>query len=70
MWRACVCVHVCVCMCYAMLCYAVQVPIVQHPDVKRMLLMQKAAVEGSMALGLLGCVLVDSLRVCDMRCCV
>ena len=57
-------------MCYAMLCYAVQVPIVQHPDVKRMLLMQKAAVEGSMALGLLGCVLVDSLRVCDMRCCV
>jgi alkylation response protein AidB-like acyl-CoA dehydrogenase len=36
-----------------------QVPIVQHPDVKRMLLAQKSYVEGAMALGLYCARLVD-----------
>jgi alkylation response protein AidB-like acyl-CoA dehydrogenase len=42
---------------------APQVPIVQHADVKRMLIAQKAAVEGAMSLGLYGCMLVDSIQV-------
>lgn len=42
---------------------APQVPIIQHADVRRMLLAQKAAVEGSLSLGLFGCTLVDKIRV-------
>lgn len=38
---------------------APQVPIIQHPDVRRMLLMQKAYVEGGLALGLYCSKLVD-----------
>ena len=38
---------------------APQIPIIQHTDVKRMLLMQKAVVEGGLALGLLCSQLVD-----------
>ena len=36
-----------------------QVPLVQHPDVRRMLLAQKAYVEGGLALGLYASRLVD-----------
>ena len=38
---------------------APQIPIVEHTDVKRMLLMQKAVSEGGLALGLLCAQLVD-----------
>ena len=38
---------------------APQIPIIEHTDVKRMLLMQKAVVEGGLALGLLCSQLVD-----------
>ena len=36
-----------------------QVPIIDHPDVKRMLLAQKSYVEGALALGLYCARLVD-----------
>lgn len=42
---------------------AKQVPIIQHPDVKRMLLTQKVSVEGALALCFYGSHLVDKLRV-------
>jgi len=40
-----------------------QVPIVEHADVRRMLLAQKAAVEGAQALCLYGAVMVDGLAL-------
>jgi alkylation response protein AidB-like acyl-CoA dehydrogenase len=40
---------------------APQTPIISHPDVKRMLLAQKAAVEGSLSLCMFGSLLVDKL---------
>lgn len=40
-----------------------QIPIIEHADVKRMLLSQKASVEGSQALVFYCCVLVDRLKV-------
>ena len=40
-----------------------QVPIIQHADVKRMLLVQKSYVEGALSLGLYGCSLVDMINV-------
>lgn len=40
-----------------------QVPIIEHADIRRLLLAQKAAVEGSLALGLYCADLVDTLRV-------
>ncbi len=42
-----------------------QVPIVQHTDVKRMLLMQKAYVEGAFDLGLYAARLVDDQRTAE-----
>ena len=42
---------------------AIQVAIIQHPDVKRMLLTQKASVEGALALCFYGSHLVDKLQV-------
>jgi butyryl-CoA dehydrogenase len=44
---------------------APQVPIIQHMDVKRMLLSQKAAVEGSLALCLYSAFLVDEEKTSD-----
>jgi butyryl-CoA dehydrogenase len=44
-----------------------QVPIIQHADVRRMLLAQKAAVEGAQALCLYCATLVDELAVSDER---
>lgn len=44
---------------------APQVPIIQHADVKRMLLAQKAAVEGAQALCLYCAMLVDELAVAE-----
>jgi alkylation response protein AidB-like acyl-CoA dehydrogenase len=41
---------------------APQVPIIAHADVRRMLLVQKAAVEGSLSLCMYGSLLVDSLK--------
>ena len=40
-----------------------QVPIIEHADIRRLLLAQKAAVEGALALGLYCADLVDTLRV-------
>lgn len=40
-----------------------QVPIIQHADVKRMLLMQKSTVEGALALTTFCALLVDQLRL-------
>jgi len=40
-----------------------QVPIIRHPDVRRMLLAQKAYVEGSLSLCLYGSLLVDQISV-------
>jgi len=42
-----------------------QIPIIEHPDVRRMLLFQRAVVEGSLALGLHCARLEDSLRVLE-----
>lgn len=42
-----------------------QVPIIAHADVKRMLLMQKSAVEGGLALTSYCAYLVDKKKVCD-----
>ncbi|MES2620749.1 MAG: acyl-CoA dehydrogenase [Bacteroidota bacterium] len=42
-----------------------QVPIIQHADVKRMLLFQKAIVEGSLALCLQACVYYDNSKTLD-----
>lgn len=42
-----------------------QVPIIEHPDVRRMLLAQKAYVEGCLALGLYAARLVDDIRTGD-----
>ncbi len=42
-----------------------QVPIIQHADVRRLLLAQKAAVEGGMALVLYCASLVDAATVCE-----
>ena len=44
-----------------------QVPIVQHADVRRMLLLQKALAEGAMALALYAATLVDRQRVAADR---
>ena len=44
-----------------------QVPIIQHADVKRMLLLQKAYVEGALALALYCARLVDDLHTGDAR---
>jgi butyryl-CoA dehydrogenase len=41
------------------------VPIVEHPDVKRMLLAQKAIAEGSLALCLYGATLIDEIATTD-----
>ncbi len=42
-----------------------QVPIIEHADVRRLLLAQKAAVEGALALGLYCARIVDDLRTAD-----
>ena len=44
---------------------APQVPIIEHPDVRRMLLQQKALSEGAMALCFFACDLVDRNRVTE-----
>jgi alkylation response protein AidB-like acyl-CoA dehydrogenase len=41
-----------------------QVPIIQHPDVKRMLLFQRSVVEGSLSVIFQCCQYADMLRVC------
>ncbi|MBI9089654.1 MAG: acyl-CoA dehydrogenase [Desulfobacterium sp.] len=40
-----------------------QIPIIEHPDVKRMLLFQRAVVEGSLSLCLQCCLYADRVRV-------
>ncbi|TWS20445.1 acyl-CoA dehydrogenase [Tsukamurella asaccharolytica] len=42
-----------------------QVPIIEHPDVRRMLLAQKSYVEGGLALALFGARLVDDAETAD-----
>lgn len=42
-----------------------QVPIIQHADVKRMLLFQKAIVEGSLALALQACIYYDNSKTLE-----
>ena len=44
---------------------APQIPIIEHADVKRMLLAQKAAVEGGLALSILCTELVDKLAISE-----
>ena len=44
-----------------------QVPIIEHADIRRLLVAQKAAVEGALALNLMCAVLVDEARVHEDR---